>query len=71
MQGGLLVESWPIVLGCDASGVVVEAGEEVTKFKVGDGAFGCTRLGFPGYMTFQEYVGAPLRTSVWRSVVTG
>jgi NADPH:quinone reductase-like Zn-dependent oxidoreductase len=55
MQKGLLVESWPIVLGCDASGIVVEVGADVTKFKVGDGIFGCTRLGFPGYMTFQEY----------------
>jgi NADPH:quinone reductase-like Zn-dependent oxidoreductase len=58
MQNGLLVEGWPIVLGCDASGIVTEVGEGVTKFKVGDGVFGCTRLGFPGYMTFQEYVGA-------------
>ena len=56
MQNGLLVEKWPIVLGCDASGIVVATGEDVTKFKVGDGAFGCTRIGFVGYMTFQEYV---------------
>jgi NADPH:quinone reductase-like Zn-dependent oxidoreductase len=53
---GTLVLSWPIVLGCDASGVVVETGEGVTKFKVGDKVFGCTRLGHPGYSTFQEYV---------------
>lgn len=56
MQNGLLVEGWPIVLGCDASGVVVEVGEEVTKFQVGAGVFGCVRVGFPGYMTFQEFV---------------
>jgi NADPH:quinone reductase-like Zn-dependent oxidoreductase len=56
MQNGLLVEAWPIVLGCDASGVVVEVGAEVTKFGVGDGVFGCARVGFPGYMAFQEFV---------------
>ena len=59
MQGGLLVEGWPIVLGCEASGVVVEVGKDVTMFKAGDGVFGCVRVGFPGYMTFQEYVCYP------------
>jgi len=56
MQGGLLVEGWPIVLGCDASGVVVDVGKDVTMFKAGDAVFGCVRVGFPGYMAFQEYV---------------
>ncbi|EPE33528.1 GroES-like protein [Glarea lozoyensis ATCC 20868] len=53
---GLLVDSWPIVVGCDASGTVVEVGDEVTKFKKGDGAFSCSRLGAPGRGTFQEYL---------------
>jgi NADPH:quinone reductase-like Zn-dependent oxidoreductase len=56
MIQGLLVSSFPIVLGCDASGVVVEAGKEAeSHFKVGDRVCGCTRLGEPGYGTFQEY----------------
>ncbi|KAH8758558.1 chaperonin 10-like protein [Hyaloscypha sp. PMI_1271] len=52
---GMLVLSWPIVLGCDASGVVAEVGEGVGKFQVGDKVFGCTRLGHAGYGTFQEF----------------
>jgi NADPH:quinone reductase-like Zn-dependent oxidoreductase len=56
---GILVDSWPIVIGCDASGTVVEVGEEVTKFKKGDGVFSCSRLGAPGRGTFQEYVRRP------------
>ena len=58
MQGsGAMVTAWPIVFGCDASGTVVEVGEGVTKFKKGDGVFGCTVLGTPGHSNFQEYVG--------------
>lgn len=54
---GLLVKTWPIVLGCDTAGVVVEAGDDASaKFKPGSEVCGCTRLGHPGYSTFQEYV---------------
>ena len=54
---GLLVKSFPIVLGCDAAGVVVDTGSGVkAKFQPGDEVCGCTRLGFPGHSTFQEYV---------------
>jgi NADPH:quinone reductase-like Zn-dependent oxidoreductase len=56
IEYGLLVTSWPIVLGCDATAQVVELGEGVSQFKVGDYVFGCTRLGVKGYCTFQEYV---------------
>ena len=55
-SSGLLVTTWPIVLGCDASGVVVEVGKAAASdFKVGDRVCGCTRLGIPGHSTFQEY----------------
>ncbi|TGO32967.1 hypothetical protein BHYA_0276g00120 [Botrytis hyacinthi] len=55
-QTGSLIPSYPIVLGCDASGVVVELGPGVEKFRVGDGIFGCaTRVGEEGYGTFQEF----------------
>ena len=39
-MSGVLIHSWPIVIGCEASGIVVEAGEEVTKLKKGDAVFG-------------------------------
>ncbi|KAL9130127.1 MAG: hypothetical protein Q9217_001601 [Psora testacea] len=53
---GLLVTAWPIVLGCDASGIVVKVGKAAgALFKVGDRVCGCTRLGVPGYSAFQEY----------------
>ena len=53
---GLLVTKWPIVLGCDASGIVIKAGAATSStFKVGDRVCGCTRLGVPGFSTFQEY----------------
>ena len=54
---GLLVDTWPVVLGCDAGGVVVEVGDgkAASLFKVGQKVAGCTRLGVPGYSTFQQY----------------
>ena len=55
--------AWPIVLGCDASGIVVKVGSTASStFKEGDRVCGCTRLGVPGYSTFQEYfcMDAPL-----------
>lgn len=60
MIQGTLVSSFPIVIGCDASGVVVEVGKDAESvFKVGDRVCGCTRLGDTGYGTFQEYVCVP------------
>lgn len=55
---GILVVAWPLGLGVDAAGVVVEAGSEATSkhnIKPGDEVFGCTRLGSPGYATCQEF----------------
>lgn len=56
-QTGLLVTSWPVVLGCDAAGVVVEAGYRASeKFKIGEEVCGCTRLATPGHSPGQEFV---------------
>ncbi|KIW00765.1 uncharacterized protein PV09_07746 [Verruconis gallopava] len=58
-SSGILVLSWPLVLGCDASGVVVKAGQKAQgptgPLKVGDAVLGCTRLGDKAYGTAQEY----------------
>jgi hypothetical protein len=59
-DSGLLVVGYPTALGCDASGIVVELGSGVAGFKVGDRVCGCTRLGSPGYTTWEEFVGLPL-----------
>lgn len=58
---GMVVESFPLVPGCDAAGVVVEAGADAVnafgeRFKEGDAVFGCTRVGVWGYAPWQEYV---------------
>ncbi|KAL8916466.1 MAG: hypothetical protein Q9208_008498 [Pyrenodesmia sp. 3 TL-2023] len=53
-SSGLLVKSFPIVLGCDSSGIVTKVGPS-TSLKPGQRICGSTRLGFPGYSTFQQY----------------
>jgi len=55
---GVLVLDWPLVLGVDTGGVVVEVGKDASPkygFKAGDEVFGCTRIGSPGYAAGQEY----------------
>lgn len=55
---GILVVDWPLILGADTGGIVVEAGQEASSkygFKSGDEIFGCTRLGVSGYPPCQEY----------------
>ncbi|WPH02261.1 Hypothetical protein R9X50_00511700 [Acrodontium crateriforme] len=55
---GALVESWPVGLGADASGVVVKAGKvakEKYGFKEGEHVCGCTRVARREYSTCREY----------------
>ena len=47
-----------IILGWDISGVVTEAGKDVTKFKKGDEVFGMIKFGDHG-KAYAEYVAAP------------
>ncbi|KAG9296640.1 hypothetical protein G9A89_002911 [Geosiphon pyriformis] len=52
----IAIEGYPIVLGCDVSGIVESVGENVTKFKPGDEVFTFPRLGAQnGYGAFSEY----------------
>lgn len=58
---GMLVVEWPVVIGVDASGVIVEVGDEASSkygFNVGDYVFGCTRIGMIEYAAGQESVDA-------------
>ncbi|KAG5300986.1 oxidoreductase, zinc-binding dehydrogenase family, conidia-enriched transcript [Histoplasma ohiense] len=56
-SSGVIVHEWPLFLGVDVAGVVVKVGENAASmFKVGDYVCGCTRVGYPGYNSGQEYL---------------
>lgn len=46
----------PLILGCDAAGIVEAVGTEVTSFRKGDEVYGCPN--FPGDGSYAEYVAA-------------
>ena len=55
---GRMKEFKPLILGWDISGVVVKAGNRVSKFKTGDEVFGM--VNFPGHgKGYSEYVASP------------
>ncbi|KAF2728016.1 GroES-like protein [Polyplosphaeria fusca] len=60
VEWGLLVDSWPVVPGCEGSGIVLKVGKDAINpvtgalFKEGDEVCGCTRLGMKGYSPWQE-----------------
>ena len=56
---GIMVQSWPAVLGVDAAGVIDSVGENVKGFKAGDEVFAL--CGFaPKAGAYQELVTVPV-----------
>ncbi|KAK1760277.1 chaperonin 10-like protein [Echria macrotheca] len=51
---GVLVTSWPAVIGSDFSGVVVETGPDCKKLSKGDIVYGCAPVGIGEFSPFQE-----------------
>lgn len=57
-QLGLLVETWPVVLGMDAAGVIESVGDGVENFNVGDEVF-CLVGRSNRAGAFQEVIASP------------
>ncbi|KAF4631187.1 hypothetical protein G7Y89_g6945 [Cudoniella acicularis] len=55
---GIIINSYPAILGCDAAGIVEEVGSDINDFKPGDHVIGATKP-LPGgiykYSGFQQY----------------
>jgi NADPH:quinone reductase-like Zn-dependent oxidoreductase len=51
---GVLVTSWPAVIGSDLSGVVLETGPDCKKLSKGDLVYGCAPVGISQFSPFQE-----------------
>lgn len=56
--GWIFGDERPVILGWDISGEVVEAGQDVTDFKIGDSVFGMVNF-FGNGKAYAEYVAAP------------
>jgi NADPH:quinone reductase-like Zn-dependent oxidoreductase len=56
---GMMEHRFPVVLGKDFAGTVVEVGEGVTRFAAGDPVFGVVTKAFLGDGGFGEYVTVP------------
>jgi NADPH:quinone reductase-like Zn-dependent oxidoreductase len=51
---GMLITSWPAVIGSDVSGLVLEVGAGCGKIKKGDYVFTCVPVGISEFSPFQE-----------------
>lgn len=55
---GIMVQSWPAVLGVDAAGIIDSVGEAVNDFKPGDEVFSLCGMGMRAG-AFQEIITVP------------
>jgi len=53
-HSGILVTSWPAVIGSDVAGIVLETGPDCKKLTRGDYVFGCVPVGLSQFSPFQE-----------------
>lgn len=56
---GIIIDTYPAILGCDAAGIVEEVGSDIKDFKKGDRVLGTTKPlqgGIYKYSGFQQYV---------------
>ena len=60
---GMLVQSWPAVLGVDASGIVESVGESVQDLQPGDGVSGSVAWGID---LLHSKRSLPLTLGIWR-----
>eukprot|EP00043_Microstomoeca_roanoka_P027376 m.14353 g.14353 ORF g.14353 m.14353 type:complete len:333 (-) comp7590_c0_seq1:359-1357(-) len=58
-KSGVFVSDLPMVLGCDAGGIVKQVGSNVKRFKVGDEVAAFTPIGPAGCGTFAEFCKCP------------
>jgi NADPH:quinone reductase-like Zn-dependent oxidoreductase len=53
-HSGILVTSWPAVIGSDVSGIVISTGPDCKKLNKGDYIYGCVPVGLNEFSPFQE-----------------
>jgi len=53
-HSGILIESWPAVIGSDVSAVVLETGPGCKKLQKGDYVYTCAPVGISEFSPFQE-----------------
>ena len=53
-HNGILITSWPAIIGSDVSGIVISTGPDCKKLNKGDYIYGCVPVGLNKFSPFQE-----------------